>query len=70
MSSQSDYDASELNIKLLSAQFERAATARELAGMGITSASPADIESYIAMTPRQRRQANMAWLVLNASYTA
>jgi hypothetical protein len=43
----------------------RALAARQLNDMGIDP-SPADIESWLAMTPRQRQEASDHWLVLKA----
>lgn len=44
---------------------KRAFAARELADLGI-NASPADVEAYLALTPRQRQQADERWLVQRA----
>ncbi len=40
----------------------RAFAARELSDMGINP-SPADIEWYLAMTPRQRQEASDRWAI-------
>jgi hypothetical protein len=60
-------DDAEWGVKLLTAQFERAAATRELAEHQI-NASPADIEAWIAATPRTRRKLLELWYIMNESY--
>ncbi len=54
--------------RVLSGQLARIAAARELGDMGVTSASPADVEAWLTMTPQQKRRLTLAWLVHQASY--
>jgi hypothetical protein len=61
-------DSAEWDVKLLTAQFERTAAARELAEHQI-NASPADVESWLAATPRQKRRLMELWATFNSSYT-
>jgi hypothetical protein len=61
-------DSAEWDVKLLTAEFERTAAARELAEHQI-NASPADIEAWIAATPRTRRKLLELWHIMNASYS-
>jgi hypothetical protein len=61
-------DDAEWSVKLLTAEFERAAAARELAEHQI-NASPADVESWLAATPRQKRRLLELWYIFNSSYT-
>jgi hypothetical protein len=68
MTTEAELDAAEINIQVQVGALERAGAARELADLGI-SASPADIEQWISWTPKQRREASLAWITLNASYT-
>jgi hypothetical protein len=60
-------DQMALHVQLLADVAARQAAERELADMGIT-ASPADIESWLSYTPRQRRHAAYAWALMQAGY--
>lgn len=68
MTGDASFDAAEIQLRVQVAALARAALAQELADLGI-NASPADIEWYLSMSPKERQNANMAWLVLNTSYT-
>jgi hypothetical protein len=68
MTTRTELDATEPNMRIQVAALERAAASRELADLEI-NASPSDIEWWLSWTPRQRRQASLAWVILNASYT-
>jgi hypothetical protein len=60
-------DEEELRSRILSAKVQRIAAASELRAAQINP-SPADVEAYVASTPRQKHRLMMAWAVLNASY--
>lgn len=68
MTTQTELDAAEINMKAQIGALERAGAANELAELGI-KASPSDIEWWLSWTPQQRRRATLAWITLNASYT-
>lgn len=62
-------DAEEVQASAMIAALERAVIERELRELHINP-SPADVEAYLAMTPRQRRSANLLWAVLNTTGAA
>ena len=59
-------DADLLVAEVLSAALERVAAGNELRQLGIEP-SPSDVESYLAMSQRERRAANMRWAVMQAT---
>jgi hypothetical protein len=61
-------DDAEWSVKLLTAQFERAAAVNELRE-ALIEPSPADVENWLASTPRQRRRLMELWAIFNSSYT-
>jgi hypothetical protein len=64
-----DLEAAEQNVKLLNMQFERVAAERELRGYGI-NASPADVEQWVASSPRQKRRLMELLAAMDAAYSS
>jgi hypothetical protein len=60
--------AADQDLKLLQMQFERVAAARELRE-ALIEPSPADVEAWLASTPRQKRHLMELWAAFNASYS-
>jgi hypothetical protein len=68
MTTLADLDTAEWNMRIMAQQLERAAAVRELREFQIEP-SPADVENWLAASPRSRRRLMESWAVFNASYT-
>ena len=68
MSTQADLDQAAWDTRILTAQLERVAAARELREYQIEP-SPADVEAWLASSPRQKRRLMELWAAFNASYS-
>jgi hypothetical protein len=56
----------ELAAEVMAASAERIVARRELSQMGI-NASPADIQAWLSMTPRQQDRAARSWAIYQAA---
>ena len=62
-------DADELTLVVLNGSLQRIVAARELREMGIT-ASPADVEAWLSMTSRYKREVSLLWAIYAATGAA
>lgn len=68
MTTQADPDAAEWNARIFMMQMERTVAARELREYQIEP-SLADVEQWLASSPRQKRRLMELWAAMNASYS-